>query len=94
MNRTSIPTLIGVFTSLLVIWALHTFIVVDDCLEHGGSFQYNSGKCLLENGQIYEANLANVAIFLYCIIGFVVSLSVSIFIRFLLEKYLKSNHKI
>ncbi len=81
MNRTSIPTLIGVFTSLLVIWALHTFIIVDDCLDHGGSFQYDSGKCLLENAQFYESNLANIAIFLYFIIGFIVSLLVSFFIR-------------
>ena len=81
MNRTSIPTLVGVFTSLLVIWALHTFIIVDDCLDHGGSFQYDSGMCLLENAQFYESNLANIAIFLYFIIGFTVSLLISFFIR-------------
>ena len=81
MNRTSIPTLIGVFTSLLAIWALHTFIVVEECLDNGGSFQYNTGKCLLENGEIYESMLANIAIVLYFVVGFIVSLLVSFLIR-------------
>ncbi len=81
MNRTSIPTLIGVFTSLLAIWVLHKFLVVDDCLDHGGSFQYNSGKCLLENGQVYDSNLATMAILLYFAVGFIVSILVSSLIR-------------
>ena len=81
MNSTSIPTLIGVFTSLLVIWALHSFLVIDDCLDHGGVFQYNSGRCLLENGQVYESNLASMVIVLYFVVGFVVSLLVAGIIR-------------
>ncbi len=81
MNRNSIPTLIGVFTSLLAIWVLHKFLVVDDCLDHGGSFQYNSGKCLLENGQVYDSNLATMAILLYFAVGFIVSILVSSLIR-------------
>ncbi len=81
MNRTSIPTLIGVFTSLFVIWALHTFIVVDDCVEQGGSYQYSSGMCLLENGQLYDASLATLVVVLYFFVGFAVSLLVSATIR-------------
>ena len=81
MNRNSIPTLIGVFASLLAIWALHKFLIVDDCLDHSGSFQYNSGKCLLENGQVYESNLATLAILLYFAVGFIVSILVSSLIR-------------
>lgn len=81
MNRTSIPTLVGVFVSLLAIWALHTFIEVDDCLEHGGSFQYNVGKCLLENGQVYDSDLATMALVLYFFVGFIVSFLVSNLVR-------------
>ncbi len=81
MNRTLIPTLIGVFTSLLAIWALHSFLIIDDCLDHGGSFQYNSGQCLLENGQVHESAFATIAILLYFIVGFVVSLLVAKLIR-------------
>jgi len=81
MNRTSIPTLIGVFISLLVIWALHTYIVIDDCLDNAGSFQYDTGKCLLENGEIFESMLGDMAIVLYFFVGFIVSLVVSSLIR-------------
>lgn len=89
MNRTSIPTLVGVFTSLFAIWLLHTFLVVDDCLDHGGSFDYDIGKCMLENGQPYESTLATFAIVLYFIVGFVVSFVVSTLIKRLLVKYSK-----
>jgi len=81
MNRTSIPTLIGVFTSLFAIWALHTFIIVEDCLDHGGVFQYNTAKCLLEDSQVYESDLATMAIVLYFFVGFIVSFVVSSIIR-------------
>ena len=81
MNRTSIPTLIGVFTSLLVIWALHTLIVVDDCVDNSGFFEYSTGKCLLENGQLYESTLGTMVVALYFIVGFTVSFWVSNFIR-------------
>jgi len=81
MNRTSIPTLIGVFTSLLAIWALHTFIVVDDCLEQGGNYEYSKGICLLENGQVHESALVTIVVVLYFVVGFGVSLLVSSIIR-------------
>ena len=86
MNRTSIPTLVGVFTSLLAIWSLHTFLVVDDCLDQGGSFTYDVGKCVLENGQAYESTFASYAIVLYCVVGFSVSFLVSTLIKKVLIK--------
>jgi len=81
MNRTLLPTLIGVFTSLFVIWSLHTFLMVDDCLDHSGSFDYSTGKCLLENGQVYESSLETIALVLYFVVGFGVSFIVSTGIR-------------
>ncbi|PKI15965.1 hypothetical protein [Colwellia sp. 12G3] len=81
MNRTLFPTLIGVFTSLFAIWSLHTFLMVDDCLDQGGSFDYATAKCLLENGQVYESNLATMALVLYFVVGFGVSFIVSSVIR-------------
>jgi hypothetical protein len=81
MERTLFPTLIGVFTSLLAIWSLHTFLVVDDCLDQGGSFDYATAKCLLENGQVYDSNIATVVLVLYFIVGFSVSFIVSSVIR-------------
>ena len=81
MKRTLFPTLIGVFTSLLAIWSLHTFLVVDDCLEQGGSFDYATAKCLLENGQVYDSNIATLVLVLYFVVGFGVSFIVSSVIR-------------
>ena len=81
MNRTLIPTLVGVFTSLFAIWALHTFLIVDDCVDNGGSFDYASAKCFLENGQTVESDLATIAVVLYFVVGFVVSFIVSNLIR-------------
>jgi hypothetical protein len=81
MKRTLFPTLIGVFTSLLAIWSLHTFLVVDDCLDQGGSFDYATAKCLLENGQVYDSNIATVVLVLYFVVGFSVSFIVSSVIR-------------
>ncbi len=86
MNRTLLPTLVGVLTSLFVIWSLHTFLVVDDCLDHGGSFDYTSAKCLLEGGDVYTSNLETFALVLYFVVGFGVSFIVSTFIRKLLKK--------
>jgi hypothetical protein len=81
MNRTLFPTLIGVLTSLFAIWSLHTFLIVDDCLDQAGSFDYATAKCLLENGQVYDSNLASTAIVLYFVVGFGVSFIVSTMIR-------------
>jgi len=85
MNRTLIPTLVGVFSSLFAIWALHTFLIVDDCLDHGGSFDYDTAKCLLDGGKTYESDLATIAIVLYFVVGFVVSFLVSKIIRKILK---------
>jgi hypothetical protein len=81
MNRTLLPTLAGVFTSLFVIWSLHTFLMVDDCLDRSGSFDYSTGKCLLENGEVYHSSIATMVLVLYFVVGFGVSFIVSNGIR-------------
>ncbi len=81
MNKTLLPTLIGAFTSLAAIWLIHTYLMVDDCLANGGTFEYSTGKCLLENGEIYDSGLATYALVLYFVVGFSVSFIVSNLIR-------------
>ncbi len=81
MNRTLFPTLIGAFTSLFAIWSLHTFLMVDDCLDNGGSFDYSTAKCVLENGEVHVSNFETFALVLYFIVGFGVSYLVSALIR-------------
>ncbi len=81
MNRTLIPTLAGVFSSLLCIWLLHSFLIVDDCLDNGGSFDYKTSQCLLENGQLYENTFSSIALIVYVVVGFVASLTVAKLLR-------------
>jgi len=81
MNRNSIPTLVGVFSSLLIIWLLHGFLVVDDCIEQGGVFNHTTSQCVLKDGAIYESSIATLVIVLYFFIGFIVSFLVSTLIR-------------
>lgn len=87
MNRSALPTLIGVFTSLLAIWVIHSYLIIDDCIEKIGTYDYSTGKCLLENGQVHESAFASFAIALYFIVGFAVALLVSHLIR----KFFKIN---
>jgi hypothetical protein len=86
MNRTLIPTLAGVFSSLLCIWLLHSFLIVDDCLDNGGSFDYKTSQCLLENGQLYENTFTSIALIVYVVVGFIGSLTVAKFLRALFIK--------
>lgn len=81
MKRSALPTLIGVFTSLLAIWFIHSFLIIDDCLDNSGAYDYATGTCLLESGQLHESSLASFAIALYFIVGFAVSFTVSHLIR-------------
>ena len=81
MNRTLIPTLAGVFSSLLCIWLLHSFFIVDDCLDNGGSFDHKTSQCLLVNGQLYENTFSSIALIVYVVVGFVVSLTVAKLVR-------------
>ncbi len=81
MNRTLLPTLVGVLTSLFVIWSLHILLVIDDCLDNGGAYDYASAKCLLENGDHYPSTIENYALALYFVVGFGVSFLVSTLIR-------------
>ncbi|TYK66882.1 hypothetical protein [Colwellia echini] len=85
MNKTALPTLIGAFTSLLAIWVLHTLLMVNDCVDQGGKFEHSTGKCLLENGQIYDSGIAEYALALYFVVGFSVSFFVAKLVRKLLN---------
>lgn len=85
MNRTLLPTLIGVFSSLVVIGLLHNYLMVDDCLDQGGTFDYATAKCLLDSGQVLDPKLENLALVLYFIVGF----SVSFIVAKLIKKFIK-----
>lgn len=81
MSKYSIPQFIGVIVSFLVIWLLNDFILVDDCVDHGGVFSYETGKCLLANNEIYIADFTNYLIALYFFIGIIVAVTTSRIIK-------------
>jgi hypothetical protein len=86
MNRTVLPTLFGVLTSLLTIWAIHNSMLVNTCLDKGGQYDYPNGQCLLANGNVYQHDLASIIMVFYVIIGF----SVSFLVSYLLRKLIKN----
>ncbi len=77
MKKNAMPTLLGVLVSLLTIWALHKVLFVDECLDNHGAYQYKTGQCLLEYGEVYHSNIENIALLLYFFIGYIVSLLVA-----------------
>lgn len=81
MKRSPLPTLIGVFSSLVAIWFIHSFLIIDDCTVNNGRYDYSTGTCLLENGNTFESSFTSVAIALYFVVGFVVSFTVSSVLR-------------
>ena len=85
MNRNLFPPFIGVFTSFFVLWKLHEFMLVDNCLDHGGSYQSATGKCLIENGKVLDLDLTAPLLILYFFVGLIVSLVVAFLVRKLLK---------
>ena len=81
MNKNILPPFIGVFASWLVIWQLHRYLLVDNCLDIGGSFQYSTGQCLLDNGVVQSDGLTSVMLVTYFAVGFIVALFVATCVR-------------
>jgi hypothetical protein len=81
MKKNSIPLFIGVIVSFIAIWFVNDLLLVEQCLDNNGSFNYNKGECLLENGEVKVSALGNCLIALYFFMGMLISLSVSFSIR-------------
>lgn len=87
MQRSFIPSLVGVAVSLVAVWFLHGFLMVDSCLDSSGAFDYSTNQCLDSNGEIIKQSLSNMHIVLYCIVIMVMSLLVSKVVRKVLSKF-------
>ena len=81
MKKNSIPLFIGVIVSFIAIWFVNDLLLVEQCLDSNGSFNYNKGECLLPNGGVKTPVLGNYLIAIYFFMGILISLSVSFFIR-------------
>tara|TARA_B100000809_G_C14868947_1_gene434820 strand:- start:338 stop:601 length:264 start_codon:yes stop_codon:yes gene_type:complete len=85
MYRNLFPPFIGVFSSFIALWQLHKFILVDNCLDHGGSYQYATAECLIENSNFLAFNLTVPLVIFYFFVGLIISLVVA----FLVSKLFK-----
>lgn len=73
MLHSRLPLLISVFISFTMIWLLNEMVIVGECSAQGGVFEYEYGKCVLANGEIYTSDIAYPMMVLYTFIGFSVS---------------------
>jgi hypothetical protein len=81
MKKKSLPLFIGVFISFVFIWFISQFLVVEPCVEKGGTFNYSKGECLLANGDVFVSEIADYLMVLYFVVGIVTAISVSLLIR-------------
>lgn len=77
MKKSSFPQFVGVIVSLLVIFLINDLTLVDDCINQGGNFDYQTGKCLLSNDEVYTSSYSKYLIALYFFVGLVVALLVT-----------------
>lgn len=81
MKKNSIPLYIGVIFSLIAIWLVNDYLLVGQCLDNGGSFDYSKAECLLENGEIKASELGSYILAIYFFMCIIISLLVSFSIR-------------
>ena len=77
MNKKSIPLFIGVTFSVVVILLFNKFMIVDECHDQGGTFNYELGHCLLKSGDVYEISLSHYLTAFYFIIGIGLAFAIS-----------------
>lgn len=81
MKKNSIPLYVGVICSLIAIWLVNDYLIVGQCLDNCGSFDYSKAECLLENGEIKTSEIESYIMAVYFFMGIIISLFVSFSIR-------------
>jgi hypothetical protein len=81
MKKNSIPQFIGVIVSFTVIWLINDVFLVGACVDKSGVFNYQTGECLLENGDVQLSNFGHYLIAFYFFMAIIVALLVSLGIR-------------
>jgi len=77
---------VGVIVSLLAIYQLHNFLLVDACLDSGGQYQRESALCLGQDGYEHTIVLSDFMLFVYFIVGLAVSVITAYLVHKLLSK--------
>ena len=85
MNKKTISLFVSVIISIIVILVINDFTIVDDCLDNGGTFNYETGQCLLANNEIYVASYARYLIGFYFVFGISLAFGVSRLLKKLLK---------
>jgi len=86
MDKGAIAKFTGVFVSLLVIWIVNDLLLIKPCLNAGGTFIFDKGQCLLEDGSFFTTGWEIPLVFAYVVIGLSVSFSVSKLISKLIKR--------
>ena len=81
MKKKSIPLFVGVIVSFIAIWLVNDFLLVKQCLDNGGSFDYSKGECLFDNGEVKVSELGKYLFAIYFFMGILISLFVSFTVR-------------
>lgn len=81
MKKNSLAQFAGVIVSFIIIWLVNDFLLVDKCLDLGGTFNYSSGDCLLASGDIHTSKLNEYLMAIYFIGGILVALFTAHLIR-------------
>jgi len=74
MRFKPIDIVISILLGLLAIYFAHGFLVIDACLDMGGSIESESGVCLDENYHKQYMVFSQLLLAVYFVIGLVVSL--------------------
>jgi len=88
MKKKFIPLFVGVIFSFIAIWFVNDFLLIDQCLDNGGSFNYSEGECLLEKGNVKTPELGKYLFAVYFFMG----ISISLFVSFSIRKIFKIEH--
>ncbi|MCQ8878984.1 hypothetical protein NQT69_13310 [Pseudoalteromonas shioyasakiensis] len=86
MKNNLLPSLVGVIVSLIAVWWLHGFLLVDRCLDSGGAIDHKTNLCMGENNQIIELATSSGTLAIYCVVIMGVSLLTGSFIRKLFKR--------
>lgn len=81
MKKNSQPQFIGVIVSFIVIWFINDMTLVSRCTDLNGVFHYNTGECVLPNGDVDVPALGKYLIGIYFFTAITIALSVSFTIR-------------
>ena len=73
MKSTLIKIVISILIGLLAVYLFQRFIVVDSCLDLGGSIN-ESGLCIYKNGLEQYIVISSVLLSIYFTIGIIISL--------------------